>query len=106
MKTMITVLTFLMAANALAQVSCLGEAQFIAQAATVTKQFPRGCLVQLDAQKVSQFSSSAICPLSFEEVQEKGILVGFKDGHDCLVDVGETFSGVIVKKSGGDLFLE
>ena len=49
---------------------------------------------------------TSVCPLSFAEVKEKGFFIGFKDGHDCQFDAGDTFSGVIVKKTDDTLFLE
>ncbi len=86
--------------------ACVGEAQLIAQIATVEKVSMNSCKAFIDPNSVTFFSESMVCPLDLSEIISEGVEVGMKDGHDCALESGEALNGIIVKNGAGSLSLE
>lgn len=86
--------------------ACLGEAQLIAQIATVQKVSMNSCKAFIDPSAISFYAESMVCPLDLSEIISDGVEVGIKDGHDCGLESGQDLNGIIVKNAAGTLSLE
>lgn len=104
MKLMIALLIAAFAQGSVAQ--CLGEAQIIAKVDNVTKTGLSRCVATITKYSIQMYNESMVCPLDLNEVIEQGIVVTFKDGHDCAFEAGQNISGVLVKNSAGEIVLE
>ena len=86
--------------------ACIGEAQLIAQIATVQKVSMNSCKAFIDPSSITFYSESMVCPLDLSEIISEGVEVGIKDGHDCRLESGQDLNGIIVKNASGSLSLE
>ena len=86
--------------------ACHGEAQLIARVLQTKKLGLSTCLAFIDLTQVRFYAASAVCPLDLDAIATQGVSIGFKDGHDCSLDVGSELNGVIVASPTGTLSLE
>jgi len=103
MKFLVAALITVVAQASMA--TCLGEAQIIAKVQANTKSLS-SCVASIDASSIVQYNESMVCSLDLGEVLEKGVEVGFKDGHDCRLQAGDVITGVLVKTASGSIVLE
>lgn len=103
MKTFLalTILLTFSAAHA-----CLGEAQITGRIIDIKKQSFVGCKAFVDVNHIQFYSANMTCPLDLSEIAASGIEIGFKDGHDCRLEIGDQLSGTVVKNSAEILTLE
>lgn len=85
--------------------ACEAEAQIIAKVSSLRKSLS-GCQVSVISETIQFFKSSQVCALEQSEVEKSEIEVGLSGGHDCRYDIGDTISGVLVKKSNGRIILD
>ncbi len=85
------------------QTECQPEAQIIATVIKTQKNSMMSCLATVSA--VKHFNPNGTCPLFIDEIIS-GIEVGFKSGHDCAYEIGDTISGILVKNKAGIIRLE
>lgn len=97
--------TQVFAASTETQKNCQQEAQVIGKVKSYEKSL-YGCQVTLDATSIQFYQASQVCPLQLDEAILSPIQVGLSGGHDCRFDIGETLSGVLVKNSAGQIFLD
>lgn len=95
----------ILGSNAVAT-ACIGEAQLIANIASVEKVSMNSCKAFIDPASVTFFAESMVCPLDLSEIISEGVEVGMKDGHDCALESGQDLNGIIVKNAAGVLSLE
>lgn len=86
--------------------ACFGEAQLIANILQVKKHGLSECLAYIDPAHVRFYATSSVCPLDIDEISQRGVSIGFKDGHDCSREAGDEINGIVVQSDSGSLSLE
>lgn len=76
------------------------EAQFIGEVTKVETDSLTYCRAYVTQESISYYNLHNFCPLYKTEAIEQGIDFPLINGHDCEVYVGDTITGVLVKKNG------
>ena len=80
-----------------AQSACQQEGQIIAKVIATQKISMTECRMMV---KIIDYRESIVCPLAQSDVEQEGIEIGMKNGHDCETDATDV-SGYLVRNKAG-----